>query len=212
MDIFVDLPNILEEMDIMQTCPDKASQEHLRSAVILKFHALNQDLANWWTWSNMAEPSIEAAPDASLSVDDLAELYISCLFWAICIIVAASLKIIIVSDSADSAAAANPIVYCQKIIRATRTLLDPAAKSGWVHLPNFPVSVALAYLNATGEDSGAQKRLMIVEATTKSRYGQTVNDFVDSLHRDHANVDDREGEDRAARMRARIWFGMDRQP
>lgn len=210
MDIFVDLPNVLEEMDIMQACSGKERRELLRSAVINKFNALSQDLANWWTWSNMAEPTDETPLVESISVDNIAELYIMCLYWAACMIVSASLKILIVNDSADSAAAADPVAYCHKIIRATRTLVDPTAKSGWVHLPNFPVATALAYLNATGEDSGAQKRLKIFEATTKSRYGQTVNDFVDSLHRDHAKVDDRESEDRAARLRARIWFGMDR--
>lgn len=184
LDIFVEIPTLLEDLDTMLDCPDADRQRTLRHQLIQKCRAHESALTCWRAVVGIADPTyrIDGADVSSPppTVQILAAAHILCVYWSTCIILYSTLRIASPQDFSELLPLADPRHYCRRIAEGVAILLHPVSGVYGVHLANFPTAVALMYLNAIdGVHISAEKR-MFLDVFRRPGHGTTVNRFVRS--------------------------------
>ncbi|KAG5290110.1 GAL4-like Zn(II)2Cys6 (or C6 zinc) binuclear cluster DNA-binding domain protein [Histoplasma ohiense] len=183
IDILVEIPTFLEKMDIMRACLDQEIQEFQRRDLLQSCWELEKELVSWRIEVGITDPTYSLdAEHSTFSLDYLAACHIMCLYWAICIILYSSLRIlscpqVILPPQTD------PRIYCGRIAKAMPLLLHPQSGAYGVHLASFPVAISLMYLNAADRDAMCEEKRIIFETFRRSGHGETVERFVQSLRR-----------------------------
>ncbi|EER44735.1 conserved hypothetical protein [Histoplasma capsulatum H143] len=183
IDILVEIPTFLEKMDIMRACLDQEIQEFQRRDLLQSCWELENELVSWRIEVGITDPTYSLdAEHSTFSLDYLAACHIMCLYWAICIILYSSLRIlscpqVILPPQTD------PRIYCGRIAKAMPLLLHPQSGAYGVHLASFPVAISLMYLNAADGDAMCEEKRIIFEAFRRSGHGETVERFLQSLRR-----------------------------
>ncbi|EXJ89137.1 hypothetical protein A1O3_02201 [Capronia epimyces CBS 606.96] len=209
IDIFVDMPTILQDLDALQACPDPASQSLMQDQLVQKCLACERELVAWRASvgvveANYAFYNVDTGTDTdnlnphasfSFSIDRIAAAHIMCLYWSICIIVYSTLRTLSLSFSLSSHShpqahpplplpltqTIDPAVYCRRIAEAVPLLLHPRSGVYGFHLTTFPVAMALTYLSRDGHEY--EEKTMILDAFATSHHGSAVGGFIASLHR-----------------------------
>ncbi|PGH05403.1 hypothetical protein GX51_02927 [Blastomyces parvus] len=210
IDILVEIPTLLENLDISRACPDPEIQEFQRRDLLQTCWELEKELVNWRNELGIIDPNYSLdAETSSFSLDYVAACHIMCVYWAICIILYSSLRIlscpqVVLPPRTD------PRIYCGRIAKAMPLLLHPLSGAYGVHLASFPVSLALIYLNAVDGDAIYEEKRIIFDAFAKSGYGKTVERFHQSMRCQGsrspqvANMDG----PKALPAQAKSWFGV----
>ncbi|QSS62180.1 GAL4-like Zn(II)2Cys6 (or C6 zinc) binuclear cluster DNA-binding domain protein [Histoplasma capsulatum] len=183
IDILVEIPTFLENMDTMRACLDQEIREFQRRDLLQSCWELEKELVSWRIEVGITDPTYSLdAEHSTFSLDYLAACHIMCLYWAICIILYSSLRIlscpqVILPPQTD------PRIYCGRIAKAMPLLLHPQSGAYGVHLASFPVAISLMYLNAVAGDAICEEKRIIFEAFRRSGHGETVERFLQSLRR-----------------------------
>ncbi|KAL2371726.1 hypothetical protein RJ035_002320 [Blastomyces gilchristii] len=211
IDILVEMPTLLENLDISRACSDPEIQEFQRLDLLQTCWELEKELINWCMELGITDPTYSLdAGQSPFSLDYLAACHIMCLYWAICIILYSSLRIlscpqVVLPPQTD------PRIYCGRIAKAMPLLLHPLSGAYGVHLASFPVAIALMYLNAVDGEAIYEEKRTIFDAFARSGYGKTVERFNQSMRRQDARsprVANMDGP-KAVPAQAKSWFGVE---
>lgn len=182
LDIFVDMPALLEDLDAMLDFPSAEGQHELRHHLVQRCLAHEEALISWRAGVGIADPTYRihiSSPSPTIQL--LAASHILCVYWSICIIVYSTLRIASPQHSSKGLPLVDPRRYCRRIAEAVAILLHPASGVYGVHLANFPTALALMYLNAVdGVNISVEKRMFLDVLNGPGGYGTTVNRFVRS--------------------------------
>jgi hypothetical protein len=215
MDIFVDVPTLLEDLDNAKSCHDAGARLTQLKEVRDKCWHIHGRLTLWWSDTQLPDP-LDLAMDQVCSVEHLMAVYIACIFWAISILVYSTLHIVhaqspsLLTESPPPQL--EPRKYCLKIAQALPLFLSGDSGEFGKHMIIYPTAVALRWLYATDEvDVVSTERKMILGAFDDSGSGAYINGFRDSCQRNSAHGETLkllEGIE-AVRKRGRMWLGMD---
>lgn len=176
LDVFVDLPSLLQSTDTMQECENHEDKEMQRRALVARVKLFKQRLRDWRRHVGI-KASYSVRSEQPFSLELLAVSHIMCLYWSICIILYGTQRAV------DGTAGPDPRTYCRKIAETLPLLLRPESGMYGTHLCNFPTSMALMYLNATDGDSTSVEKTMIIDALTSTRHGPKVVRFCSAVAR-----------------------------
>lgn len=218
IDILLDTAALLEDLDTLNAHPDRTSTEALalRSELINKCWACDEDLASWRAAVGISDPSfaldLAGSQTAPFSIDLFTASHILCVYWATSIIVYDALRILTPApEAALLPPHTDPSVYFRRIAEAIPVLLHPESGAYGVQLTNFPSLIVLIYTNAVG--GGDVEREMIFDAYRRAGKEEIVKRFHASVGRQHARSPElamMEGPG-AEEARARSWLGMEKK-
>jgi hypothetical protein len=215
MDIFVDIPMLLEHFDTAKSCPDAEIQRMQLEYVREKCWHFHRLLNVWRSDVHLPDQFEYTTIEQHSSVEYLMTVYTACIFWSMSILVYGVLHIIHLqhpSLQASPPPSIDPRNYCLKIAQTLPLFLSRESGEFGKHMIIYPTAVALRWLYATddvGEESAERK--MILNAFDESGSGVYINGFRDSCQRNSAHGEELkmlEGVE-AVRKRGRMWLGMD---
>ncbi|OJD13437.1 hypothetical protein AJ78_06110 [Emergomyces pasteurianus Ep9510] len=210
LDILVEIPTLLENLDIMRACPDPEIQKLQQYELLHACWELESEVTRWRFELGITDMTYSLdAEQSSFSFDYLAASHIMCLYWAICIIIYSSLRILS-SPQVVLPPHTDPRIYCCRIAKAMPLLLHPRSGAYGVHLASFPVAMALMYLSAVDGDAIHEEKQIIFNAFRRSGYGETVERFNQSMRCQDAKSHQVAMMDgpKAAPEQAKSWFGI----
>lgn len=216
MDIFVETPCILEDLDNVLCCSTAQLQETRRNELIEKCQNLDKQLTKWRSDTGLPtsfEPVSTAADvERVFSIDLLVAVHIMSIYWSTCIIVHSTWKIAVMSlhgSLPETAKPPDPQVHCRRIAEILPVFFSPAAGEYGTQNSMFCVQCAIQYTNAFDDvDVQSEEKKMIFKAFEDSRNAHLIDGFRDSMQRQDSTTSElavREGQG-AARARARSWF------
>ncbi len=182
IDILVEMPTLLEDLDLMKECKDQESWKVSQYKLSQRCWDFERKLLKWQVDVGVTDPTYSLDVDHTpFSLDLVAASHIMCLYWSICIIVYGTLHII--SDShVNLSGHTDPRWYCRRIAEAVSVLLHPLSGVYGVHLTSFPVAQVLRYLNAADGPIVSKEKNMILDVFRRSGHGKTVDIFVASIN------------------------------
>ncbi|KAH8883172.1 hypothetical protein GQ53DRAFT_732697 [Thozetella sp. PMI_491] len=209
VDILVDIPGLLEQVDDMRACGNL--EEKRERQLLLQRNCWELDAA-LRAWSATMKPgrsaeSFDLNLDCDVPTNDLATAHLMNLYWTVCLLVYGTLHQ--VSDQkADLPPRTNPALYSHSIALSTAIFFND--NSGWWGQISsaFSTGVAMQYLAASGVKNDDYKRLHRFFMYRKG--GVRLADFLQSLQRLHKDPSkqlvDVDGFE-ASRVRAMSWLG-----
>jgi len=214
LDIFVEFPALLEDVDCMLTCTNPPEASRFRNDITRRCWQLETELLRWREEvkiSDLEPPLVPYAP-SSPPLGLIATTHILCVYWSMFIIIYSTLRVAS-RDATKLPARADPAIYCRRIAEVVSILLHPDAGVYGIHLANFPTAVALLYLNASARDGDAdpEEKRMILEALQRSANGRTAGRFITSTQKQDPSLDKPTPEDSepsTPRAVARSWLGL----
>ncbi|KAK2787101.1 hypothetical protein FQN52_007367 [Onygenales sp. PD_12] len=186
IDIFVEIPTLLENLDIMRGCQEADTREALQHELLQTCWELERELINWRIHLGIKDPTYTLGttdPSSPYSLEHLAACHIMCLYWSASIILYSTLHIVSNNPPTPLPPHTEPRIYCRRIAEAVPLLLHPLAGGYGVHLTSFPVSAAMMYLNAVDGEMVSEEKRMIFDAFKGSGHGRTVERFNGSMQR-----------------------------
>lgn len=220
LDIFVEVPALLEDLDAVLACTDSSRIPSLREDITRRCWLLETQLLTWREEVDLADPEqptcTVADPSPSPALDLIATAHILCLYWSMFIIIYSTLRAASPEGTTPPTALpvhADPRIYCRRIAEVVSILLHPDAGAYGVHLANFPTAIALLCLNATTRDGDGEpeEKRMILETLRRSSNGRTTGRFVTSTQKQDLRFDrPAAGDDglKTPSMIARSWLGL----
>ncbi|KAK2795132.1 hypothetical protein FQN51_000551 [Onygenales sp. PD_10] len=184
IDIFVEIPTLLENLDIMRGCQEADTREALQHELLQTCWELERELINWRIHLGIKDPTYTLGttdPSSPYSLEHLAACHIMCLYWSASIILYSTLHIVSNNPPTPLPPHTEPRIYCRRIAEAVPLLLHPLAGGYGVHLTSFPVSAAMMYLNAVDGEMVSEEKRMIFDAFKGSGHGRTVERFNGSI-------------------------------
>ena len=214
IDIFVEFPALLEDVDCMLTCNDPPEASRIRDDITRRCWQLETELLRWREEveiSDLEHPSVAGAP-ASPPLDLIATTHILCVYWSMFIIIYSTLRVAF-RDATALPTRADPAIYCRNIADGVSILLHPDAGVYGIHLANFPTAIALLCLNASARDGDAEpeEKRMILEAFKRSVNGVMAGRFITSTQKQDPRlykVTPEGSEPSTPRAVARSWLGL----
>jgi len=214
LDILVEIPALLEDLDLAIDCPDADRQRALRQQLIQNCWTVAGRLSDWRIQViGIADPAYQLNVDTpSPSLDLLAASHIMSLYWSICVILYSTLRIASGAiASMELPPQTEPRPYCQRIAEAVSLLLHPVSGLHGIQLANFPATVALLYLNAVDGGLDSQEKRIFVDVFKRPGHGATVETFISSTH---LNLEERTSPQTerpdAVEAQAKAWLRMER--
>ncbi|KAK2809698.1 hypothetical protein FQN50_003543 [Emmonsiellopsis sp. PD_5] len=180
IDIFVEIPTLLENLDIMRGCQETNTRATLQHELFQTCWELERELINWRIQLGIKDPTYTLG-SSPYSLEHLAACHIMCLYWSLCIILYSTLRIVSNNPQTPLPPHTEPRIYCHRIAEVVSLLLHPLAGGYGVHLTSFPVSAAMMYLNAVDGEMVSEEKRMIFEAFKVSGHGRTVERFNGSM-------------------------------
>jgi len=184
VDVLVDIPTLLEDLDAAKACLDSENRKILHLGVTQQCWTLDERLVEWRTHLGITDPVYTLYIDQlSFSMDLVAASQILCLYWAICIVVYRTLHSVADPDT-HLPGRTDPRIYCRRIAEAIPVLLHPLSGSYGVHMVGFPIAVALRYLNGVDghvTQADPEEKQMILNVFRNSGHGKLVEGFVSSI-------------------------------
>ncbi|KAL0939526.1 uncharacterized protein CTRU02_206136 [Colletotrichum truncatum] len=156
LDILIDLPALLEEVDLLQQAPGSGAEISRR--FMQTYQRLDREIA-WWL-QNLSPPrkildDLHERNYKNPTADDLAVAHIMTHFWAACIVVYSSLHMALLLpkftgiDSIVFTERTDPRPYCVQIADVVDIFFQPEAGTFGLHSAPFPVGMAIKYLMFT---------------------------------------------------------------
>ncbi|KAF6808532.1 C6 zinc finger domain protein [Colletotrichum sojae] len=190
VDVFTDIPGLLEDLDSVRDCASGDEKEAKRSRLIAECWRIDRELT-WWldNLSPQAElADLQARGAADPTACDVVVASAMGLFWATCILTYSTLRLALGPEAVAGAGLSehtNPRPYCTKIADIIDVLFHPSAGTFGVQSAPLPIGMALVYLNATDEGfNSAEKRKLRSYFGKRSNNGIGIGKFLVSTQSD----------------------------
>lgn len=186
IDILIEVPGLLEDLDILKAQHDPSSYKILRHELIQKGWALESELAAWRSTVKIGNTAYSLnVLSTPFSMDLFAAAHIMCIYWCACIVTYSTLRDVL---SAPEAACLpphmDPRIYFRRIAEAVTIMLHPSSGLYGVQATNFPTLLVLMYMDACG--GMEEVREMILDAYRRTGRDKVVERFHASMRRQEA--------------------------
>jgi len=171
----------------MLACAEPEQTLVLGKAIVYECWRLETELLAWKKEADIAIPNL-GQNASSPTLDLIATTHILCVYWSMLIIVYSTLRAVS-PDVTTWPARTNPRMYCRQIAETVSVLLAPDSGIYGVHLANFPIAVAMKYLNEDVDgDSVPAEKTMLLEVLGRSSNGKAAGRFITSTQRPEFGV------------------------
>ncbi|KEF59498.1 uncharacterized protein A1O9_04342 [Exophiala aquamarina CBS 119918] len=170
IDILVDIPELLEDLDTGKSCRDLESRKTFEFELIRRCWDFEKRLVDWQNQVGITDPVYTPNVNQVLFSLDL---------------VAASQTMTLYSISDPDTyfpPHGDPMRYCRRIAAAIPVLLHPLSGAYSVHMVGFPIAVALRWLNGANGQTDSEEKQMILDVFRNSGHGRLIEGFVSSIH------------------------------
>ncbi|KZL75718.1 C6 zinc finger domain protein, partial [Colletotrichum tofieldiae] len=156
-DILVDIPALLEEVDLLMKAPQPVTENFNR--FMGTYRRLDRELT-WWL-ANLSPGSqwlidLQNRDFKNPTADEVALAQVQTLFWTACILVYSSLHNSLAlcpasfaSELVEATRHTNPRPYCTLIADTIKVFFEPEAGLVGMYAAPFPVGIAIKYLMFT---------------------------------------------------------------
>ncbi|KAK4208330.1 c6 zinc finger domain protein [Rhypophila decipiens] len=165
LDVFVDIPGLLENLDALRLAqdPSSSSQRDKRVGILQECWRLDRELLGWFDKygprRQIEELRERRFRNQDPSLSDAVTAHIMGIYWAVCILVYSTLQSVLTLHnggcmSIDEAALPERMElkqYCRHIADIAEVLLHPSTGVFGLHSTALPLGVALRYLNSVKE-------------------------------------------------------------
>ncbi|KAI3529466.1 hypothetical protein CSPX01_15515 [Colletotrichum filicis] len=175
IDVFVDIPGLLEDLDHMNSCKDLEEKELRRLTLIKECWRVDEEL-NWWLDNLSPNKELEELATRgsnSPTACDVAVASIITLYWTICILTYSTLRLAIGTKSPELPERTDPRLYCTKIANIVDVFFHPSAGTFGIQSAPLPIGMALVYLNSYEEGFNSETKFKLV-----SFFGRTANNGI----------------------------------
>jgi hypothetical protein len=179
VDILVDLPSLLEDIDIMYSCSCPIEKEKQLQRILELCWVFDKRVTQWYLSvpSHIKDNFPDSKQVSYITAKHLLNTHIMTLYWTLCLILYMTLHSIYPShSSAPLPYHTDPKIYCRNIIISVPIFLHPSVGTFRWHLVNFPVAWAARYLNSDKGKEMVEERQMLAghferkEAGTMKRF------------------------------------------
>ncbi|KAH8670100.1 hypothetical protein BGZ60DRAFT_375305 [Tricladium varicosporioides] len=173
-DILVDIPSLLEDFDIMDSCIYPEKKEAQRQVLFDTCWALINQLTEWH--NNHSSLLSSKLPDPGtteyITTSDLVTTHLLTQYWTLCLIISKTLLELappphqpshLKSPHFPPPTNRHPATYARLIIHAVHIFLHPSVGTFRWHLVSFPVSWVVRYMNSDsvqGEEMRAEREML----------------------------------------------------
>jgi hypothetical protein len=232
VDILVEIPGLLEDLDILRQASHQARSKELTNTLMNACRACEKDLLSWevetgdilTTYDYTVVGKLLPLPDND---DDLAVVYLSCYYWMTCLMMYSTMGFCELEDPntntkpslMDCPSQRIATSYAYRIAHAMHLLFHPPAGDYSSVAVFFPLGNAIRYLIMTetygGQSTMSDERLLLKKIFARPFLGSFVGRFLRGLQADDG-VDYGYPAERLVGMvgveyRARVWWcGMQR--
>lgn len=227
VDILVEVPGLLEDLDVLRQASHKLEAEMLANALMNKCRSCERDLLSW----AMEVGDILTIYDYTVAGevlplpkddDDLAVVYLSCYYWMTRLFLHSTMGFCELEDPnidvkrslRDCPSQQIATSYAYRIAHAIHLLFEPPAGGYSSVAVFFPLGNAIRYLIMTetygGQSTISNERLLLRKIFASPFLGSFVGKFLQSLQADDG-VDYGYPAERLVGMagveyRARVWW------
>ncbi|SPN99696.1 uncharacterized protein DNG_02547 [Cephalotrichum gorgonifer] len=213
VDILLDTPGLLEDLDVLKASPYGEVRDALRREIIRNCWACDEQLSAWRAAVGIRDPAyaFEIPESPTFSIDLLAAAHIMTIYWTTSVIVYSTLRTLCPSPASPHPPHTDPGLYCRRIAETIPILLHPDSGVYGAQMANLPAAIVLVYENAI--DGGGAAGAIIFDAYRRAGRHEAAQRFQSSMRRQEARsprLAMMEGPD-ADNARARSWLGMDEE-
>lgn len=188
IDIFVDVPGLLEDLDHLRSCKDGTEKEARRIRLINECWRIDAEL-NWWLDNLSPKQELEELLVRGLhnpTAYDVVAASIMSLCWTICILTYSTLRLAMGSKSGlELPERTDPYLYCVKVAQIVDIFFHPAAGTFGIQSAPLPIGMSLVYLNSTEAGFNSEpKRKLVSFFGRKGSNGISIGKFLISTQRD----------------------------
>ncbi|KAJ0351178.1 hypothetical protein COL154_013037 [Colletotrichum chrysophilum] len=188
VDIFVDIPGILEDLDELRDCEPGIEKKAKRSRLVNECWRIDRELTRWL--DNMG-PTEELKDLERRGVDnptmcDVVITSIMTLFWTTSILAYSTLRLALgPKPDIELPERTNPRVFCTKIANIVDVFFHPNAGTFGISSAPLPIGMALVYLNSTEEGFNSEdKRKLVSFFGMRANNGIGIGKFLISTQSD----------------------------
>ncbi|GKT65480.1 C6 zinc finger domain protein [Colletotrichum tofieldiae] len=176
VDIFVDVPGLLEDLDHLRSCKDDFEKESRRLRLIKECWRIDEEL-NWWLDNLSPRKELEELMARGLdnpSACDVVVASIMSLCWTISLLSYSTLRLAIGEKTGlELPKRTDPLIYCAKIASIVDIFFHPSAGTFGIQSAPLPIGMALVYLNSSEEGFNSETKWKLV-----SFFGRTANNGI----------------------------------
>ena len=186
IDILVDIPSLLEDVDIMQACKDANSKEEQRQRLLGRCYLFDRRLAEWYSsqWPDGTSPpsyrpNTPLGEVCSLKLEDLSSAHLMTLYWSTCLALYITMPLVLGAGDALPEHA-DPRIYILKITDTLPLLLHRDVGVFRLHLATFPMGVVYKCLQAMAPDEMVEQRIILAKLFEQPE-SVTMSKFISSM-------------------------------
>ncbi|TIC91114.1 hypothetical protein CH35J_011420 [Colletotrichum higginsianum] len=177
VDIFVDVPGLLEDLDRLRSCQDDAAvKERRRSKLIKECWRMDGEL-QWWLSNLSPEKELQELTARGLdnpAACDVVVASIMALCWTVSLLTYSTLRLAIGAKAGlELPERTDPLVYCAKIADIVDVFFHPSAGTFGIQSAPLPIGMALVYLNSTEEGFNSETKWKLL-----GFFGRTANNGI----------------------------------
>ncbi|OHW99125.1 C6 zinc finger domain-containing protein [Colletotrichum incanum] len=176
VDIFVDVPGLLEDLDHLRSCKDSFEKELRRMELIKECWRIDEEL-NWWLDNLSPKRELEELMARGLdnpSACDVVVASIMSLCWTISLLSYSTLRLAIGEKTGlELPKRTDPSIYCTKIANIVDIFFHPSAGTFGIQSAPLPIGMALVYLNSFEEGFNSETKWKLV-----GFFGRTANNGI----------------------------------
>ncbi|TEA17832.1 Beauvericin cluster-specific repressor BEA4 [Colletotrichum sidae] len=181
IDTFVDVPGLLESLDLLRDCDPGPEKEFRRTMVVEECWRMDRELT-WW-FENLGPKTeledLEARGVDNPTVGDVAVASIMCLFYTACLLTYSSLRLATATKAdVELPERTDPRIYCTKIANTVGVFFAPAAGTWGMLSAPLPIGMALVYLNSTEAGFASEDKRKLASFFVKTNSGVGIGKFL----------------------------------
>ncbi|KAI8257711.1 C6 zinc finger protein [Colletotrichum sp. SAR11_239] len=165
VDIFVDIPGILEDLDELRDCEPGTEKEAKRRRLVNECWRIDRELTRWLDKMGPTEEleDLERRGVDNPTMCDVVITSIMTLFWTTSILAYSTLRLALgPKPDIELPERTNPRVFCTKIANVVDVFFHPNAGTFGISSAPLPIGMALVYLNSTEEGFNSEDKRKLV--------------------------------------------------
>ncbi|TQN66211.1 putative transcriptional regulatory protein, partial [Colletotrichum shisoi] len=178
VDIFVDVPGLLEDLDRLRSCQDDAVKERRRSRLVKECWRLDGEL-QWWLSNLSPEKELQELMARGLdnpAACDVVVASVMALCWTVSLLTYSTLRLALGAKAKaglELPERTDPLVYCVKIADIVDVFFHPSAGTFGIQSAPLPIGMALMYLNSSEQWSDSETKWKLL-----GFFGRTANNGI----------------------------------
>ncbi len=195
IDILVEIPGLLEDLDRMRDCEDEDEREILEIDLRRRCSSYDRELQAWNKHSAPTERfgAIVSRSEDNLSAGDLSVVYIMASSWATALLLYGTMRDL-AEDPDHVPERASLWPYVEKIAQCAKYFFHPSTGNFGKEMANFPLGLALQFLDSDSDDSGGGEAARnIIYNLANSEQSKAIQEFLTSLRRNADMPKQRQG-------------------